>query len=165
MKLILPVLTSILFLVSCHSQKIIESKPDPVPNDIELTVDEPWDSTSILPILIDANENLTGFTDAYTIVDAKISDHILWLETSYGGGCREHEFKMVFNGDLVSRQDQETRISGFVSLKLGHNGNGDACRSIVKQNIRFDLKPLQNKEFNHLIIRLSNWENELVYSY
>ncbi len=165
MKLLLSIICGFLLLVSCHSKKIIESKPDPVPNDVELTVDEPRDSTSILPIQLDKNVNLTGFQDPYTIVNAEIKDGLLWLQTSYGGGCREHEFKMVFNGIYVPRQDQETDVSELVSLKLGHNGNGDACRSIVRQNIRFDLKPLQKEGVNNLVIRLSNWDSELVYSY
>ena len=165
MKLLLAILCAFLLLVSCHSKKIMESKTNPEPNQMELTVDEPRDSTSILPIQIDKNVDLTGFQDPYTLINAEIKDGLLWLQTSYVGGCREHEFKMVFNGTHVPRQDQETGVSVWVSLKLGHNGNGDVCRSIVKQNIRFDLKPLQKEGGNNLIIRLSNWGNELVYSF
>ena len=165
MKLLLSILCASLLVASCHSKKIIESKPDPVPNDIELTVDEPRDSTSVLSITIGSNEVLTGFSDPYKILNAEVKGNELWLELSYGGGCREHEFKLVFNGTPVKRKDQETNISGLVSLNLGHNGNQDACRSIVRQNLRFDLKSLQSKDFKHLIIRLKNWENELVYSY
>ncbi|MFT4754822.1 MAG: hypothetical protein ACI9GM_000124 [Salibacteraceae bacterium] len=155
--------------ISCHTQKETVKTEVTVSSStadqIELTVDEPRDSTSLLIISIDESNNMKDIGDEYTIESAEIKNNQLWLAVSYGGGCEEHEFKMLFNNAYQERLDEESGQSGLISLTLNHHGNDDRCRSIVRQNIRFDLKPIKNPGYKNLIIRIKEWEEELIYGY
>lgn len=128
--------------------------------DQELTVDEPRKITSLLPIKIDESNNMKDIGDSYQIQKAIIEDDQLWLTLTYGGGCEEHQFQMLFDN---AYSEGETDKS--IQLTLYHNGNDDRCRSIVTQNLRFDLKSLQTQDAKELTIRLSGWEEQLMYKY
>lgn len=152
-------------MISCKSRKITESPTTSETYQTELTVDEPRDSTSILPISINPMNNMKDLGDPYKILTARIQDDKLWLEISYGGGCKEHAFEMLFNKAYQEQNNKETGGSSLISLSMKHEGNEDACRSIVRQNLRFDLTSIQNEGYKKLNIRLSSWEEVLVYSY
>lgn len=128
--------------------------------DQELTVDEPRKITSLLPIKIDESNDMKNIGDPYQVQKATIEDGQLWLTLTYGGGCREHQFEMLFNNAY-----SEGEIGKQIQLTLHHNGNDDRCRSIVTQNLRFDLKSLQTPDTKELRINLSGWEEQLVYKY
>lgn len=173
MKNFIALLIIVSFILSCKpkqetvktdSKTESENTATAKTTEMELTVDEPRDSTSILPISVSPMNNMKEIGDPYSILSAKIIDDILWMTVSYGGGCREHEFTMLFNNAYTERFDEETGKSSYISLTLKHQGNGDNCRSIVNQNIRFDLKSLKNPGYENLIIRLKNWEEELNYA-
>ncbi len=152
-------------VISCTSKKIIESPSAKSASTIELTVDEPRDSTSILPISIDPMHHMKDLGDPYSILHAYIKNDKLWLEVSYSGGCKEHEFEMLFNNAYQEQKNSEPAVSSLINLSLKHEGNEDACRSIVQQNLRFDLKQIQTEGYPKLVIRLTNWEEKLIYSY
>ncbi|MGB0806083.1 MAG: hypothetical protein ACPGRC_05285 [Salibacteraceae bacterium] len=160
------IILSLFAFIGCHSSKetVTQAKSTKTKQevaDVELTVDEPRDSTSILPMMMNESYDMTQVGDPYQILTAKIEDDILWLTVSYGGGCREHEFELHFNDMYIPRKDQENGTSGYVNLTLHHNGNDDRCRSIVQQNIRFDLKPLKNSSYKNILIRISKYNEEL----
>lgn len=128
--------------------------------DQELTVDEPRKITSLLPIKINESNDMKNIGDPYQVQKAVIEDGQLWLTLTYGGGCREHQFEMLFNNAY-----SEGEMGKQIRLTLHHNGNDDRCRSIVTQNLRFDLKSLQTPDTKKLLINLSGWEEQLVYKY
>lgn len=149
-----------LTILGCGVKKtaIIEAKPD-VPKDVELTYDEPRDSTSILDINISERNNMQDIGDPYTILNAEIIGDVLWLKVSYGGGCKEHFFEMLFNNAYT-----EGMIPG-IYLTLKHNGNEDHCRAIVEQNVRINLKPIKYGGVPNMNIHLKGWEKPLTYNY
>jgi hypothetical protein len=134
-------------------------------HDNELTVDEPRDSTSILPISILESNNMKEAGDPFTIREAKIENNQLWLAVSYGGGCEEHQFKMLFNNAYTEMKNEEGEAQSKIKLNVHHTGNNDRCRSIVRQNLRFDLTAVQDKGIQQLTIELNNWEEILTYTY
>ena len=161
-KTIFVLLGLIIIIWGCQSKRTISKSASPASTENELTVDEPRDSTSVLDISISEMHNMTNVGDAYTINNAYIEQDILWLEVSYGGGCREHQFELLFNNAYLELEsDRGTEIF----LNLNHNGNGDVCRSIVRQNLRFNLKLIQDKGYRSIQIKLNQWESPLIYRY
>jgi hypothetical protein len=166
--IVLFIITSI--AIACKpKQEVAKSEPSITQkssvNEVELTVDEPRDTTSLLSINSDPTNDMKNTGDPYTIESAKIENEILWLSLSYGGGCEEHEFKMLFNNAYQERLDNESGQSSLISLTLQHQGNNDRCRSIVRQNIRFDLKSIKNMGYKNLLINLNGWEEQLIFAY
>jgi len=146
--------------LATESTSTTTTETDTLKEDQELTVDEPRKITSLLPIKINESNNMKDIGDSYQIQKAIIEDDQLWLTLTYGGGCEEHQFQMLFNN---AYSEGETGKS--IQLTLHHNSNNDRCRSIVTQNLRFDLKSLQTQDTKELAIRLSGWEEQLVYKY
>jgi len=153
-----------LAIIGCKPKQTVsstEKEPVEIKDHTELTVDEPRDTTSLLPILVSETNDMKNTGDMYTVHSAKISDNILWLTVSYGGGCKEHQFEMLFNNAYSESEEG----SSAIKLTLKHQGNNDRCRSIVRENIRFSLKGLQNNAFKNLNINLTGWEGNLLYAY
>ena len=109
--------------------------------------------------------NMKDIGDSYSILSSKIIGDQLWLTVSYGGGCKEHQFEMLFNNAYPESENEYGETSKFITLTLKHNGNNDMCRSIVQQNIRFNLKSIQDKGINEMEINVSGMENGIVYKY
>jgi hypothetical protein len=74
--------------------------------------------------------------DAHFIETAKIERDRLHLSVSYTGGCAEHTFRLVA-WDYFSKAE-----SLQAKLLLAHDANGDACKAIIKEELRFDISPL-----------------------
>lgn len=146
-------------IIGCKPKEAANSTPKTAPNDTELTVDEPRDSTSIQYISISEMNNMKDIGDPYTIISATIHENELWLTVSYGGGCKEHEFELLFNNAYLESNPLQIR------LNMKHHGNNDMCRSIVRENLRFDLKSVQVKGEQQLIIKLNGWEEAMDYNY
>lgn len=167
MKYTFILLSIVITLLGCKNQQSSSSSSKDsaqTTKDVELTVDEPRDSTSILPIAVSEKFRMNETGDSYHILTAKIVDQVLWLTVSYGGGCREHEFEMRFNNAYQERLDEENQSVSLITLSLHHSANQDVCRSIVTQNLRFSLEALNNSGYENLLIRLSHFDDELNYS-
>ena len=149
-----------LLIFGCKTKQKVELATINTKDHTEITVDEPRDTTSLLEIFTDQTVTSNDTGDAYQVLSAMIENNILWLEVSYGGGCKEHYFKMFSSNEI----QQDEYGNNLVSLILWHNGNNDVCRSIVRQKIRFNLKPLQRSQHKEFEIKLSN-QKKLRYSY
>lgn len=60
----------------------------------------------------------------------------LEIDVSYGGGCRSHRFRLVWNGALAPSNPPRA------SFRLLHDAGGDPCKAIVRETLRFDLMDL-----------------------
>jgi hypothetical protein len=157
-----------IFIIGCNSNKgaVTSTIPDQkTKEDLELTVEEPRDSTQLWNINVSEMNNMKDVGDAYQIISAKVLENQLWLTVSYGGGCKEHAFEMLFNNAYKEIANEFDSTDASLNLTLKHNGNNDVCRSIVRQNIRFNLKGIQSKGTNKVLIGLKNWEGLLTYTY
>jgi hypothetical protein len=59
----------------------------------------------------------------------------------YDGGCQEHDFYAVWNGQWGGSQPLQTYF------ELGHVGNDDPCDAIIRDTVRLDFNQLFNKEY------------------
>jgi hypothetical protein len=156
-------------IFSCKPKQTTSSSTEAVEKKVkggtELTVDEPRDSTTLLEINTSESNNMKETGDPYSVLSAKIIGHELWLSVSYGGGCKEHQFELLFNQAYPESENEYGETSRYINLTLKHNANNDMCRSIVQQNIRFNLKRIQDNGSHEMEISVSGWEGSLKYEY
>jgi len=62
-------------------------------------------------------------------------DH-LRFRVAYGGGCADHDFKLVAWGGWM--ESFPVQVRAFLS----HDGKNDPCDAIVARDLSFDLRPL-----------------------
>jgi hypothetical protein len=74
--------------------------------------------------------------DVCFIEVARIEKDTLRLSVSYTGGCAEHDFQLVAWNYFSKAEALQAK------LLLAHNANGDACKAIIKEALRFDISPL-----------------------
>ena len=103
--------------------------------------------------------------DPYTIENAKISGDTLILQMSYGGGCEEHNFELLNNNAYEENVDEWGDVVYATRFTLKHNANNDRCRSIVQSEEYFDLTNVKQLGSTRIHIKLSGWENQLLYQY
>ena len=76
--------------------------------------------------------------DPYQIAEATITGDTLRVTVTHGGGCRKHEYGfVVYSGWMESHPVQ-------VRAVILHNANGDNCKALLRNELRFDLTPLRN---------------------
>ncbi len=75
-------------------------------------------------------------TDPFTTADVSVNGDTLFVDVEYSGGCADHEFTMCGSG-------WQTSLPVQVDLGLDHNANGDACRALILETLRFDLTGLR----------------------
>lgn len=75
------------------------------------------------------------YTDSLTIEKIDVNKDTLQLLVSYGGGCKEHQFAL-YGSSVFPKSNPPQAV-----IYLSHNGNGDACKVLVTQEIKFNLEP------------------------
>ena len=100
----------------------------------------------------------------------KSGDHIdiakLWMEgdnlnvrMSFSGGCETHEFKLYTNGKYLKS------LPPKLKLILWHDNKKDACRGVVKADLRFNLKEARYPRTNKLMVTVNNASDWVAYAY
>jgi len=74
-------------------------------------------------------------SDPYVLRAAAIRGTAMQLEVGYTGGCQQHRF------DLVARDPIATVDGLQVELQLAHDGRGDNCKALIRQQLQFSLQP------------------------
>lgn len=94
-----------------------------------------------------------------TIEKAEIVGNELLLEVSYGGGCQEHEFKLI-GSEMISKSLPPIR-----TIKLIHNGNNDLCKALIMQTLKYDISAFAYKQEkgSEIILRLDGVKEPLRY--
>ena len=73
-----------------------------------------------------------GSTDPFKVLSAEISDQdSLIVEVEYGGGCKEHQFKLITTGMLKKSMPPQCTVY------LEHENNEDMCRALIRQKCAF----------------------------
>jgi hypothetical protein len=87
--------------------------------------------------MFDDINQITIDPDPVRIIEATVTGGVLQLEVEYGGGCREHDFKLY--GAAGFMESLPVQAALFVS----HDGHDDPCDAIVHRELAFDLLPLR----------------------
>ena len=118
--------------------------------------------TTLKAIIIDSSSDSIkkeNNSDAFKILDAKISKNQLLLNVSYSGGCEKHSFKII--GDLLLSKS----LPPIRSVKLIHYGNNDACKKLIIENLVIDISDLAYKkeDGSEIYLSLDGWGERITY--
>ncbi len=78
-------------------------------------------------------KTLKSKNDAFFITNAFIWEDVLHVTAQYGGGCKKHEFQLVWDGT------ESKSMPPQISLSLIHNSNNDPCEALVSQELQIVL--------------------------
>ncbi|MBM71581.1 MAG: hypothetical protein CL847_02200 [Crocinitomicaceae bacterium] len=83
----------------------------------------------------------------------------LHASVSYSGGCGNHKFLLESNGVLLKSLPPKQ------PLRLEHRSDVDPCRSMIIENLKFDISDYRGTPHGTTILMLENWNTTLSYSY
>ena len=76
-------------------------------------------------------------SDPFTIQAIKRSLTQVELEVQYGGGCEEHDFQLVWDGEFKTEDGRK-----LANVALLHDANGDQCEALITQNLTFNFSEI-----------------------
>jgi len=74
--------------------------------------------------------------DGYSINSVKREGDLIQINVTYSGGCRVHEFEIVWDGIVY------TDSPCHMNLLLVHNGNGDTCEALITDTVIINVNTL-----------------------
>lgn len=93
-------------------------------------------------IIMFSDSAFTFPKDGAKIEAIRIQGDLLTLEVAYGGGCKEHIFKLYGSKYFLKSNPPQTDVF------LSHNSNGDMCDAWLRSTLSFDLYPLRKAYIN-----------------
>ncbi len=111
---------------------------------ISCSEDESGPSSQGVDLELDVNQNrldsiMVGFnnseiqSDNFSLYSAKIVDSTLYIGVGYSGGCKSHQFELVWPEVINAIFPPD------FSVILLHDANGDQCEAFLQELIEFDL--------------------------
>ena len=110
--------TLILFVASCEKSSV-----NSCPNVIE-------------------DVNLNDFPmDEYGVNQIEMIENQLLINVTYGGGCENHDFKLIFHDESpIDGGGQQIQI-----LSLSHDANNDVCYALILEHeLCFNISNIEN---------------------
>ena len=86
--------------------------------------------------------NLTDFPmDEYGVNQIDMTKNQLLINVTYGGGCENHDFKMILHDEIpIDGGGQQIQI-----LSLSHDANNDVCNAqILDHELCFNISNIEN---------------------
>jgi hypothetical protein len=74
--------------------------------------------------------------DPFALNGASLDGDELTLQVTYGGGCRDHDFKLYMQP--VFAESNPVRAN----LYLSHNANGDVCEALITEDLTYDIRKI-----------------------
>jgi hypothetical protein len=89
--------------------------------------------------------------DPFVLKDFSVKNDSAYLTVSYGGGCREHQFDVIWSEKFYKTNPPET------GMIITHNANGDNCKSLITETFAFNIAELTGPvAYNTVIINVLN---------
>lgn len=93
----------------------------------------------------------------FSMMAVSIEGNVISITVEYSGGCEKH------NWELVGSESIQKSLPPKRGMRLIHHNNGDSCRSIVEENLKFDISALAY-EGGEIILNLQEWVTPLSYT-
>ena len=78
--------------------------------------------------------------DLYGVNEVQVFEDELRISVNYGGGCEEHEFKLINDNSPVDGGGQQMDV-----LYLSHNANNDGCFALITEHqLCYDISEVVN---------------------
>lgn len=87
-------------------------------------------SVELLPIVVSTT---ASGSDSFEMGKMRINGDTLFMEVTYGGGCKEHIFSGRHDGNIMKSLPPQLNVT------IDHQANGDGCRSLLSRTLAFDL--------------------------
>ena len=88
------------------------------------------------------NVNLDDFAmDEYGVNEIVVTEEQLFINVTYGGGCENHDFKMILHDESpIDGGGQQIQI-----LSLSHDANNDGCFALILEHeLCFNISNIEN---------------------
>jgi hypothetical protein len=100
--------------------------------------------------------------DPVDIISASLEDDILSIKVQYGGGCKDHFFKLIIPEGIEKSNPPQT------TFFLSHDANDDGCEALISDELIFNLieykRYLQNSvNSSEIIIKFYGSDIKLSY--
>jgi hypothetical protein len=96
--------------------------------------------------------------DAVTIRDASIVGDSLTMLVAFGGGCKAHDFKVLWSGAMMKSMPPQ------INVLLSHDAHDDMCEALLTQDVTVSLDPLKQHAMNGgVVIHVNGFEKSLMY--
>jgi hypothetical protein len=92
-----------------------------------------------------------------SILKVSIEGNTMILDVEYSGGCEEHVFKL-YGSEMIQKSLPPQR-----GIMLWHDNKGDSCRSIVNEQLKFDISAFAY-EGGEIILNLDGWATPISYT-
>lgn len=133
-------------------------------SDPEIIRDPPTFATSLRGTIVAVD---SGFpNDPITIDSARVDGDTLAVSVSDGGGCMNHTYQLVIGSAWMESFPVQ------VGARIAHDAMGDACKAIVRRDLRISLHPLASAYFSSyqqehgtIAIRLLGYPDALLYKF
>ena len=126
----------LLVLIGCATDPDIDGKTvfvssaDVLPDDTQL-----WGEVTFA----DPTRNAWGTDDYVVNTPPSITNGVLMLNVSYGGGCEAHDFTLITSGVFLESDPVQ------LQAVLAHNANGDSCEAWITETYHFNVSPLKTR--------------------
>ena len=105
------------------------------------------------------NPHESNWDTPFTVLQANIEGDSLRATVQYGGGFREHLFRLESKGTATKSLPRKQE---FLLL---HEGHGDMGRALIQSEYAFDLAPFRDPSQSLIKIRLDGWPEWMDYTY
>lgn len=127
------ILFSVTLLLACHKKEMTSSK-----SVTPLIIPSTNASSEIKNVIVDSNLDIATIGGALTNVDSlAIKGDVLSIFVNYSGGCKDHSFDLYSNGMYAKS------LPPKLTLFLKHTDNDDGCRSLISQELKFNISAVK----------------------
>ena len=95
----------------------------------------------------------------FSVQTASVDGDTLRVKVQYGGGFRDHQFRLVSGGAATKSLPRQQR------LRIEHEGQGDPGRALITLDEAFDLTPHRDPARGRIVLLLGGWDTPLEYVY
>ncbi len=137
----LPLFCIILF-GACHHKQI--SKMDTASKPAVVAA-SPSNSKEVA---IYANADMAATSAMYGVDSMMVKGEVLSVFVTYSGGCKEHSWELVSDGMF------EKSLPPQITVCLKHTNNGDVCRELKTEEVKFIISKLKNPASKTVVVKL-----------
>lgn len=119
-------MSSLFTLISCMEDSQLSNTDD-------VTIQSGSIDKSFVDLIIGGEVQGSSFR----IISLKFENNQLILKVQYSGGCKDHEFSLVWNGECDSFDSSKSTKFAIV-----HKANGDFCEALITKEITFDYNAI-----------------------
>ena len=97
--------------------------------------------------------------DPFTLVEVAVEGDSLVTTVRYGGGFREHGFRLESAGVATKSLPRQQ------PLRIFHDADGDMGRALIEDRRAFDLTPFRDPSQPRVMLGIESWGGLIEYNY